>query len=186
VLELFPALRRLPRQDRVRLSGLVMRLGSADGAVDLFEFCLARLVFNGLIDELEARVAHGPASLGTSYRPLGVLFGVLAHEGARGDPAAAARAYEAGIARVLDKRRPPLERAADWPRRLWSALTHLEGLNPVAKRALVEALVITVSHDEYLTVQEAELLRTVCAVLQCPLPPLLPRTEREHATAAPS
>ena len=34
---------------------------------------------------------------------------------------------------------------------------------------LVEALVATTSHDGVLTVDEAELLRTVCAVLQCPL-----------------
>ena len=34
---------------------------------------------------------------------------------------------------------------------------------------------MTVSHDQQLTVEEAELLRTVCAVLKCPLPPLLPK-----------
>ncbi len=178
VLELFPALRRLARGERIQLSGLVMQLGNSDRSVDLFEFCLARLVFNSLIDELEGRQAHGPAALGTSYRPLGVLFSVLAWHGAPGDPAAAARSFQAGIARVLTQRQPPFEVPADWPRRLWTALTQLEGLNPIAKRSLIEALVATIAHDEQVTLGEAELLRTVCAVLQCPLPPLLPGVQR--------
>jgi hypothetical protein len=72
-------------------------------------------------------------------------------------------------------RRPELIVPPEWPRRLWAALTQLEKLQPLAKRRLVEALVVTISHDQQLTVAEAELLRTVCAVLNCPLPPLLPR-----------
>jgi hypothetical protein len=38
---------------------------------------------------------------------------------------------------------------------------------------LVEALVDAVSSDQRVSVAEAELLRTVCAVLHCPLPALL-------------
>jgi hypothetical protein len=38
---------------------------------------------------------------------------------------------------------------------------------------LVEGLVRTVAHDRRLSVAEGELLRTVCATLHCPLPPIL-------------
>jgi hypothetical protein len=178
VCELFPALRRLPRAQRVQLAGLISRLAAVDRDVDVFEFCLNRLVFNSLVDELRARESHGNGALGTSFHALGVLLSVLAGHGVvpgSTDSEAARRAYDAGIARVLPgPRRPEYAVPADWPRRLWTALSQLEALHPFAKRRLVEALVATISHDGYLTVAEAELLRTACAVLQCPLPPLLP------------
>ena len=171
---LFPLLRRLPRAERAQLAGLVSRLASSDGSIDVFEFCLGRLVFNAIIDELEARVDHGSTSLGTAYRPLGVLFSVLAHHGSPTDPAAARRAFDAGLQHVLPARQPSFGVPDDWPRATWTALSQLATVHPHAKRLLVEAVVITIAHDEQLTVAEAELLRTVCAVLQCPLPPLLP------------
>ena len=40
---------------------------------------------------------------------------------------------------------------------------------------LVEALVDAVSPDQRVSVAEGELLRTVCAVLHCPLPAMLER-----------
>ena len=179
VCELFPALRRLPREQRIRLAGLVGRLAAVDHDVDVFEFCLQRLVFNALVDELEARAGHGGGSLSTSFAPLGILFSVLATHGAAGaaTPQDARAAFDAGVAHVLPgaARRPELSVPPEWPRRLWAALTQLEKLQPLAKRRLVEALVVTISHDQQLTVAEAELLRTVCAVLNCPLPPLLPK-----------
>jgi hypothetical protein len=185
VCGLFPALRRLSREERVRLVGLIARLAAVDREVDVFEFCLHRLVYNSMLDELEARGAHGSGALGTSFNSLGILFSVLAIRGAA-SPAAASLAFAAGIAHVLPgPRRPEPAMPADWPRRLWTALTQLEALHPHAKRRLVEALVITIAHDELLTVAEAELLRTACAVLQCPLPPLLPRAEVAADAAAP-
>jgi Zn-dependent protease with chaperone function len=174
VCDLFPTLRRLPRAERVRLAGLVQRLAAVDHEIDVYEFCLHRLVYNSLVDQLDAREAHGGGALGTSFAAVGILFSVLATHGSSGDPAAA---FAAGVAHALPgARRPVLEVPGDWPRRLWTALTRLEALHPQAKRTLVEALVVTISHDQQLTVAEAELLRTVCAVLRCPLPLLLPRT----------
>jgi len=38
----------------------------------------------------------------------------------------------------------------------------------------VEGLGRTIAHDEQLTPEEAELLRAICTVLECPLPPILP------------
>jgi hypothetical protein len=46
-------------------------------------------------------------------------------------------------------------------------------LRPLAKKGVIEGLVSTVAHDRRLAVAEGELLRTVCAVLHCPLPPIL-------------
>ena len=53
-----------------------------------------------------------------------------------------------------------------------SALTRIDRLQPAAKSLLVKALVLTIAHDGRMTVSESELLRAICAVLHCPLPPL--------------
>ena len=51
----------------------------------------------------------------------------------------------------------------------------LDALDPLAKQAMVEAITAAVSHDGRVSVAEAELLRTICAALHCPLPPMLER-----------
>ncbi len=71
-------------------------------------------------------------------------------------------------------RLPPFAPVADWPQKLSAALPRLEQLHPFAKKAVIEGLVKTIANDEVLMEEEAELLRTVCALLHCPLPPLLP------------
>ena len=49
----------------------------------------------------------------------------------------------------------------------------LDALDPLAKQALVEAVTDAISSDGRVSVAEAELLRTICGVLHCPLPPML-------------
>ena len=49
----------------------------------------------------------------------------------------------------------------------------LDALDPLAKQVMVEAVTDAVSHDGRVSVAEAELLRTICGVLHCPLPPML-------------
>ena len=43
------------------------------------------------------------------------------------------------------------------------------------EQALVEGITATISHDGRINVAESELLRTICGVLHCPLPPMLER-----------
>jgi len=52
----------------------------------------------------------------------------------------------------------------------------LDALEPLAKEMLVEAITATISHDGKIDVTEGELLRTICAALHCPLPPILGRS----------
>jgi hypothetical protein len=103
---------------------------------------------------------------------VGSLFAVLAEQGVD-NPAIAQRAYEAGIRHVLPHQAPPFARVERWPEALRASLQQLAQLRPFAKKVLIEGLVRTVAHDRRLSVAEGELLRTVCAVLHCPLPPIL-------------
>ena len=45
-------------------------------------------------------------------------------------------------------------------------------LRPQAKEQLIKAAVAVIDHDRAMTVDEMELLRTICGLLHCPLPPL--------------
>jgi Zn-dependent protease with chaperone function len=171
VQQLFPALRRLSLAERQRLRDVVAQLANADARIDVFECCLTLLLAANL-DDLEAGPMHGSASLMQEIAAIHALFAILAAQGT-GDDTRARRAYEAGISVVLPEHRPAYEQIAQWPKALADSLARLANLRPFAKKVLIEGLVRCIAHDQKLSVEEGELLRTVCSVLHCPLPPIL-------------
>jgi len=172
IQQLFPALRRLSLKERQQLRDVVAALANADARIDVFECCLTLLLASNLRDEMEAGPLHGSASLLQEIDAIHTLFVILAMQGT-GEDARARRAYEAGISVVLPEHRPPFREVAQWPKALGDALARLTNLRPFAKKVLIEGLVHCIAHDQKLSVEEGELLRTVCAVLHCPLPPIL-------------
>jgi Zn-dependent protease with chaperone function len=171
VQQLFPALRRLSLPERQQLRDVVGRLANADARIDVFECCLTLLLATSL-DDLEAGPLHGSASLAQEADAVHTLFAILAAQGTS-DDAGARRAYEAGMSVVLPEGRPAYRQIETWPQALGDALARLATLRPMAKKVLVEGLVRCIAHDQKLSVEEGELLRTVCSVLHCPLPPIL-------------
>jgi Zn-dependent protease with chaperone function len=172
VQQLFPALRRLARAEREALRDVVAELANADAHIDVFECCLSLLMSSSLGDELEAAAAHGDAMLIEEAASVRTLLAILARHGAA-DAGSAAAAYSAGLSIALPGvgGAPPELQA--WPLALGTALDRLAGLQPLEKKRLIDGLTRCVAYDEKLSVEEGELLRTVCAVLNCPLPPLL-------------
>lgn len=85
----------------------------------------------------------------------------------------ARRAYLAGIEQALPGLTARYAPPPDFVAALEGALTLLDQVEPRGKALLVQALVATIGHDGRVSVAEAELLRTICAVLHCPLPPML-------------
>jgi Zn-dependent protease with chaperone function len=173
VLQLFPSLRALPQVERSLLVQLLHELVRYDGKVSVFEYSLEKLVTRGLRLQLDPRAPHGSASIADRVDDLGVIFAVLARHGSDSEEDAR-RAYEAGLAPLLPRLRPAYAVMDDWVTVFDQALDKLGTLHPTAKQLLVEGLVRTIAHDEVLTAQEAELLRAICAVLECPMPPVLP------------
>ena len=53
------------------------------------------------------------------------------------------------------------------------SLEMLLALNSDGKQMLLEAITVVVMSDKTLTVAEGELIRAICASLDCPLPPIL-------------
>ena len=168
----FPALRRATAAQRKVLARVVDDLIHADQRVDVFEFCLAKLLAT-VLDEQAVIKPHGTLTLEDAEDEIALLFAILAQLGAQ-DERAARTAYEVGISTVLPMRRPPFVGVPDWQSKLSAALPRLEQLHPFAKKAVIEGLVKTIANDEMLMDEEAELLRTLCALLHCPLPPMLP------------
>ena len=82
-------------------------------------------------------------------------------------------AGHADVSVVLPQQRPAFADVPAWPTALKDALARLVHLKPFAKKVLIEGMVRCIAHDRTLSVAEGELLRTVCAVLHCPLPPVL-------------
>ncbi len=172
LLQVFAALNQLARAERVELlkclNGLLMR----ESRASVFGYALRKLAQAQLQDNLDPRRrAAGYLGAQGARDELQALFSVLATQGSE-DETAARAAYQAGMEMLLPGIRPPMLRIPHWPPKLDQALTKLDRLQPKAKEQLVEALVATISHDQRMTAPESELLRAICAVLHCPLPPL--------------
>jgi hypothetical protein len=54
------------------------------------------------------------------------------------------------------------------------ALQQLAEIAPPLRRKLVDACAAAICADGRVNVEEAELLRGICDLLDCPLPPMLP------------
>ncbi len=183
LLQVFTALRQLPRAERVALLKCLNGLLTREGRASAFPYALRKLAQVQLQDELDPRRrTAGYQTLSALRDELQVLFSVLAMHGSE-DEKEARRAYEIGMETLLPGIRPPFARQGHWPPRLDQALTRLDRLQPAGKEMLVEALVRTVSHDLRMTVPESELLRAICASLHCPLPPLYAAVEGDTLSA---
>ncbi|HNR92366.1 MAG TPA: M48 family metallopeptidase, partial [Dokdonella sp.] len=170
----FPALRRRPRPQLEVFIIVLRQLIDADGRVSLDEYCLARLVSTQVIDALNPAKtrAIGRGKLTEVEAELHDLFATVARHGHDGDETAR-RAYVLGLHEVLPGARPDYAPPQDWTRALDRALPRLDLLVPAGKESLVRGLTLAISADGRVSVAEAELLRTICASLHCPLPPLL-------------
>jgi len=171
-----PSLRRLPRDRLLQLVRTVVALTYADGQVAVFEWCLGRVLRMHLGEILQPSKAGAPGRrrLEQGAAEAAVLLSTVAGFG-QADEAAARRAFASGMEK-LPLRPAPVYQAADpvnWPAVLDQALRTLDELEPPAKAQLLEALGATIAADGKVTLEEAELLRAVCAGLHCPLPPLL-------------
>ena len=170
----FPVLRLRPRPELDAFLDTVHAVVHADGEVSLFEYCLGKLLQVQVRDSLEPgrNAGFGRRKLPQVGSEVATLLCVVARMG-HADPAEAQRAYLAGMAQVLPRTHLPYLERAEGVRALDAVWDALEALDPLARQALVEGITATISHDDRVTVAEAELLRTICGVLRCPLPPML-------------
>lgn len=172
LLRAIPALRQLTRDERLRLMSTLNGMLQREGRVSLQSYVLRKLAQVHLNDDLHPVARARQLPLSAVQEDIQVLFSVIAQHG-HSDAASSRRAYEVGVHHLLPRQRPSFVNLAHWAQPLDLALSRLDQLAPIVKEQLVEALVKTVTHDQKLTLGEAELLRAVCATVHCPLPPLV-------------
>jgi hypothetical protein len=169
-----PSLVARPQPERDALVAALDELARADSSISVFEYCVTRLVGSYLLDASSPRRRSRPGRASASAMQDAAL-NLLAAIAAAGNPdhAAAERAFRSGLTKLL----PGSSVAYEPPAEAWRALDAgwgaLDTLNEQNKRVLVESLVAAVADDGIVTAAEAELLRTACALVHCPLPPLI-------------
>lgn len=169
----FSALRRRSPQELQQIMGTLGAVIKADGRVDVFEYCLSTLLHTELHEVMFHKPpwGHQRQTLARSAPAVAALLAVLARVG-NDDPRRGEAAYQAGMQRVLPGQPIPFAPPQQGLVALDGAWPLLDGLEGTEKAGLIESLVLVISHDGVMTVDEVELLRTVCAVLHCPVPPL--------------
>jgi Zn-dependent protease with chaperone function len=172
LMRLSPALNRLPQIDRERILAAVEQLVRVDGNISVYEYALARLATQGLTGQPTAPRRTRELQLDDVTGELQTVFSVLAEQG-HDDLTHARRAYEMGMSHLFPRERPDFRSIPDWAGALDAALGRVDQLSPLAKEAVVEALVKSILLDDSLSVAEAELLRAICATIHCPLPPIV-------------
>ena len=181
----FPGLRGLAPREQHALIETLTAMEREDGQTELFESCLNLMVRHGLGDERNG-VSAGRGSLWHAGGSLQTLLSIVALHAEPDDPVARKAAYRAGVEVMGGAATPPLAVPPNWSVALDASLDKLARLGPVDQRRIVAALTATVAHDGRLSLAEAELLRTLCAILRCPLPPLLPEVTAVPVAAPPA
>lgn len=170
----FPVLRRQTAATLDAFLATCDEVVHADGQVHLFEYCLSRMLQVRVREALEPAKASafGMRKLATLKPQIITLLAMLAREG-HADGMQARRAYAEGIARLFPNEAlpyPALRGGIEVLDTLWHPLDRLD---PLGKQLLLEAITTTIAHDGRISVAESELLRAICAILHCPLPPIL-------------
>ncbi len=170
----FPALRRRPRPALQTFLIALNQVIQADGKVELDEYCLGKLIAVQVVDALDPSRAKpsGSLKLPAVAAEIADVFSVVAQHGSD-DAADAQRAYLLGMHEVLPDAIPAYAPPAEWAFSMDRALPKLDLLAPAGKELVVRGLAQTIGADGVITVTEAELLRTICAALHCPLPPIV-------------
>ena len=173
----FPALKQRPAAQLTFLVELASRLIEIDGDVDLYEYCYYRVLMSSLGQAIDpSGQRHPRRAPRRALRDAAVVLLSMLADAGHTDPAEGQAAYRAG-AKILG------DWAADRPATrgitvgtLDRSLDLLLALNGKGRRRLLRAVSAVAGHDGHLSVAEAELIRAVCATLDCPLPPILVRS----------
>jgi Zn-dependent protease with chaperone function len=170
-----PAVKSLPEVERRALVSALEAVIHADRRVSLHEFVVLSMA-RGQLAPRGKPGAAGSKRIAELQDAAVIVLSLVAHAGTRQDAngqrgAALAAAMRAGLTEMALPESSAagtltLEAAAE-------ALEMLKGLAPMQKAVLVKGLFAAVTHDGSIRVMEAELMRMVGAVLDCPLPPLL-------------
>jgi hypothetical protein len=148
-------------------------LARADGQLELFEWVLAQIVERNLRPRFE-RVRRIPIRFSTLDHlsdQCAVVLSAIAYAG--NSDAEAQAAFAAAAAQIPELKLELQTRQDSGLGKLQRALSDLRQVALVARARLIEACAAAIAADRHATLPEAELLRGISDLLECPMPPLL-------------
>ena len=172
----FPALKLSPAPQIDYLLDMGRRLIEFDGRIDLREFCYYRILAKTLAQAAAPRALARPerATRRAVREAAGMVLRLLADRGHESNEEKEA-AFRAGMqlfgswAESVDFGAPQQDGVAEFE----ASLAVLDRMNSKASKTMLQAVTTTVAHDGRVSLAEAEMVRAICASLDCPLPPLL-------------
>jgi Zn-dependent protease with chaperone function len=182
-----PALQQMKPEAYRVFRETVEQMTDADGRVSVFEFALMRSLMRNL-EPVFGRPNRDPVryhSLKQVMDSCLPLVALLAWYGNEADPGRAAADFAAGLQVLgLEPQATALPGKSDDPVGLFeAALEVLRYADGAVKKRVLEACAVAVTANDEVTVEEAELLRAVADSLDCPVPPLVPTTEKNAMPA---
>ncbi|MGI9427476.1 MAG: M48 family metallopeptidase [Bythopirellula sp.] len=168
------ALRAMAKSQYVEFSQAFQKLVAADQRLGLFEWTLHRILLRHLQPQFDEAAAPRIAYYGLQRlaRPCSVLLSTLAYAGNELDEARAAFVEAAGHLPKVDLELLPSGECG--LQQLDQALQELAKVAVKHRERLIDACAAAICADEEVKVREAELLRGISDMLNCPMPPLLP------------
>ncbi len=172
----FPAIKRRPLPQLEYLVELAGSLIDVDATIDLYEYCFYRVLVANI--EQASRPAKRRKRQKAQREPVRRaavdLLRIVARYG-HTDDASRQRAFAAGVAKFGTWGQKFSHESDEnyTVRTLDRSLETLLALNSDGQQMLLKAITETVLTDNRLSLNEAELIRAICASLNCPLPPIL-------------
>ncbi len=182
---LVPTLRRMSEQQYREFSVMVERLIQADEKLSFHQFILEKVVLHRL--ELAFHDADRKSVQHKRFnRVAGDIEMVLtcfAHVG-HDDRQVAEKAFDEGRKRLPDSVQDKVKFLSDERWRFEDVGTAMERLSvasPKIKRAVIDACAYCVMGDGKVVVEEMQMLRATCEMLDVPLPPFIPEATSRAA-----
>jgi Zn-dependent protease with chaperone function/uncharacterized tellurite resistance protein B-like protein len=173
-----PALRALSPSQYQAFTKCFLALVQADKRLSLFEWTLHKVLLRHLRPQFEP--VREPQIQYYGLQKLGQSCSILLSTLARASQSDDQAAFDAGAQQLSDvslQLLPPDQCRLDT---LQASLDQLSHVAAKQRQRLVDACAACICADEEVQVEEAELLRAVCDMLDCPMPPLLPG---QHVTS---
>jgi len=168
-----PALRAMSHSQYTEFSGCFVSLAQADQKIELFEWMLSQVLMRHLRPQFET--VRNPRihyyGLQKLQSECSTLLSVVAAAG--NSESVALKAFQRGVAHLPDISLTQRPGATGGLSELHNSLKTLSQVAAKHRGRLVDACAAAICADDHVTWQEAELLRGISDLLDCPMPPLL-------------
>ncbi len=168
-----PALRELSLSQYKKFKTNLSALIAADDSIDLFEWCLQKILYKHLDEAFS--LAKTPGAKYSDFKAVKdecrMVLSVLAYAGNK-KTEDAKTAFAAAIKELEIDEAGILEKSAISLSKFDNSLDQLLLLKPLLKRDLLKACLTTALSDNKMTSRELELIRATADTLNCPIPPV--------------